>query len=317
MDPGARHPTRGFYGAIDAVPNWKDINPRIGASFDLSGDGKTALKFSANRSVWQDAIGTTLANSPASTVTSTVNRAWTDLNQNFIPDCDLTNPAAQSPADRSGDICGANLDSTFGNANPSTTYDPATLNGWGARPWVWEFSAGVQQEVAPRVSVNAAFFRRINGNFTVTDNLATATSDYRPITLTVPVDPRLPDSGEKVTGLYDVVPSLVSAVRNQVTFASNYGKQIERWTGFDVTVDARPSSALYLQGGLSVGNTVTDNCEVVAEIPEALGNDPAQFCHRETGYLPQVKALGAYRLPWDIRVSGSFQSIAGPQIRPA
>src|SRR5262249_62207754 len=41
---------------IDDVPNWKDINPRLGAAYDLFGNSKTAVKFSFGRYVLFDAI---------------------------------------------------------------------------------------------------------------------------------------------------------------------------------------------------------------------------------------------------------------------
>ncbi len=42
-------------------------------------------------------------------VVLTATRPWTDNNSNFIPDCDLTNPAAQGPtaANVQVDTCGA------------------------------------------------------------------------------------------------------------------------------------------------------------------------------------------------------------------
>ena len=39
------------FAAIDNVPNWKDINPRVGVSYDLFGNGKTAIKASVSRYV--------------------------------------------------------------------------------------------------------------------------------------------------------------------------------------------------------------------------------------------------------------------------
>ena len=37
------------YAAIENVPNWKDLDPRVSVAYDLFGNGKTALKASASR----------------------------------------------------------------------------------------------------------------------------------------------------------------------------------------------------------------------------------------------------------------------------
>ena len=92
--------------------------------------------------------------------------------------------------------------------------------------------------------------------------------------------------------------------------ASNYGKQSEHWNGFDFTLNARVNKLL-LQGGVSTGKTTTNNCEVVTKVD----NPSRLYCDRETPFLTQIKLLGSYTLPYDIQVSGTLQSVPGPEIQ--
>jgi hypothetical protein len=84
---GCRTATRATPKVKD-VPNWKDFNPRVAVAYDVLGNGKTALKASASRGVEQDSIRYAGANNPASTLVTQTARAWTDSNQNFVPDCE-------------------------------------------------------------------------------------------------------------------------------------------------------------------------------------------------------------------------------------
>jgi hypothetical protein len=294
------------FAAVENVPNWKDINPRFSVAYDLFGDGKTALKGSASRGVEQDSVRYAGLNNPATTVQTSTQRVWTDTDGDFEPDCDLLVSAPN------GECLGwQTID--FGSPRPGTVYDRSIMEGWGARPWNWEFSAGVQQEVLPRVSASFGFFRRIYGNFFVTDNEALSRTDFTRYSATVPTDPRLANSGQTIDDLYD--QNAIVANRNVIKDASEFGKQIQHWNGFDLNVDARLQNGLLLQGGVSTGKTTTDNCDVVDDAPEVLAGQSAAFCHQETPFLPQYKALASYTLPWyDVRVSGTFQSLPGPQI---
>jgi hypothetical protein len=326
-------PTRNVhFDAVKNVPNWKDINPRVSVAYDLLGNGKTAVKASASRSVMQNSISLALANNPATTVRTQTSRAWNDATAvpggipgDFTPQCDLTNGAANGE-------CGAWLSPDFGSTFPSTRYDPAIMNGWGVRPYNWEFSAGVQQQVLPRVSVSFGYFRRIYGNFNVVDNEALTKNDFTPYSVTVPTTATpggtLPGAGSTLSGFYD--PNS-PAVLNVIKDAAQFGKVQSHWDGFDVTVDARLRANLTLQGGVSSGKTMYDNCEVIDDLPELLNVSapagvtapiaalaswsPAGFCHQETPFLAQYKANASYTLPWyGVRVSGTLQSLPGPQI---
>src|SRR5262249_29259912 len=151
----------------------------------------------------------------------------------------------------------------FGSATPSTTIDPGVLNGWNVRPYNWEFSASVQREIAPRVSVDAGYFRRWFGNFAVTDDQNLVAADFTPFATTAPLDSRLPNGGGyTVDGFMELNPNkATTAPNNLFTLARNYGKQTQVWNGMDLTMNARIRANVYVQGGLSTGKTVTDNCQ--------------------------------------------------------
>jgi hypothetical protein len=134
--------------------------------------------------------------------------------------------------------------------------------------------------------------------------------------ITAPSDPRLPGGGGyTIAGLYDLKPAAFGrAADNFPTFADNYGSQIDRWNGVDVTVNARLQPGLTVQGGTSTGRRVADNCEVLAQLPESapLG---LPYCNIKEAFRTQVKFLTTYTVPRiDVQVSGTFQSLPGPQI---
>jgi carboxypeptidase family protein len=307
---------------------FKDVTPRFGAAYDLFGNGKTAIKVSFGKYLEaSSAAGTYTALNPINRVITTTTRAWTDSNQNFVADCDLLNPAAQNLSASGGDICGAWGNQNFGKSVFDTNYDPAITQGWGVRPYNWDFGLTVQHEIIPRLSATVGYFRRIYGNFLVTDNLALAPSDFSAFSIPVPADTRLPGGGgATLAGLYDVNPLKFGQSNNLVTAASNYGTQTEHWDGVDVSVEARLRNSLTIQGGFSTGRTVTDNCEIVAKVPEALFNAtalgvantswlPVQDCHLASPALTQFRGLGSYTIPKvDLRLSATFQSKPGVQL---
>src|SRR5436190_2028878 len=139
------------------VVDWKDVNPRVGVAYDLFGNGKTAVKASAARGVAGETIATVAALNPGGSFSSNSPVNVTDANRNNIADCDFT----KLTGTQGNGECGPLLTPNFGTAIPVLVQDPATLNGWNNRPWNWEFSAGVQQQLTPRMSVGITYYRRI------------------------------------------------------------------------------------------------------------------------------------------------------------
>ena len=154
---------------------------------------------------------------------------------------------------------------------------------------------GLQQELVPRVSASVGYFSRVYGNFFVQDNENLSKSDFTQYSVMVPnltafgakgtEGMGLPATDSVVTGLFD--PNVLVAPRNVIKSADDFGKQQHHWNGVDFSVDARLRNGLFLQGGLSTGKQMTDNCDIIDDVPEA------QTVNAAAGIPPQVTATGA------------------------
>ncbi len=299
------------YPAVENTPNWHDISPRLGAVYDLTGDGKTAVRMSVGRYVNGQTTTIATANNPITRSIVTATRNWTDANHNYIVDCDVTAAGANGE-------CGPISNTNFGKANPNATQYADDVNH-ANRPYSWELQAGVQRELAPGWSVSGTYYRRWFGNFTVTQNTATTASDYSPYCINAPVDPRLPGGGgNQICGYYDVNPNKFGQVTSLVTQAANFGKQESVWDGFGVTTTMNLPMNGRLQGGIDDGRLRTYNCYALNQ-PQlsGLAGSPNvnAFCDVRPPMQPQVKFLAVFPFHWqDLLVSAAYQNLPGPQI---
>jgi hypothetical protein len=299
------------------VTGYKDLSPRGGVAYDVFGNGKTAVKVNVGKYMEPTSNNNNyILSNPINRIALNTTRTWTDANGNFVPDCDLRSPLTNGE-------CAAMSASTFGTATRTTAaIDPKLLSGWGVRSNDWQIGASVQQQVLPRVSVEAGYFRRWLNNFTVTDNLLVGSGDFTAFGVTAPSDPRLPGGGGyAVNGLYDLARNF-GQVSNNVTLASDFGEQYQKYNGVLVNVSARLGQGLNFQFGVNSGKTVQDNCAVRAQVPEltitgAGGVSPVvgpgnPNCHSDPGFVTKLTALGTYTVPKiDVLVSGTLRSDQG------
>ena len=326
MGPNRFLPTAVVFPAEDGPLNQKDLMPRIGASYDVFGNGKTAVKFFVGRYVTTfNTVDEWVNFSPAglSKFVTTDNRGWTDANRNYVAECNFLDPAANGE-------CGPGS-LFFGKQLSPQTVDPSFVDGWNTREYSWDMTAGVTQEIAPRVSLQVDYVRRSWGNLPATINRAWTPADFDTFVFNVPQDSRLPGGGGYPVTFRDIKPAKYQQVDNFLTFADNVGGATNNFNGVDVTVNAR-LSAVTLQGGTSTGNVVEDGCGVVTQHPEfyifgpwggtetfgdtflgGVAQWPQQFCHRESGWKTNLKGLVSYTVPKiDVLLSGTFRSLPYP-----
>jgi hypothetical protein len=348
--PSLVTPLRNYDVPEFSTTQYKDITPKVGVSYDLFGDGKTAIKANVGKYVLGQALvlgglasqgGYNIA-----TATTGVGRSWTDNNKNGVPDCDLTNPAAQGPALAGGlqqvDSCGA---VTGGNAliynntlTPNLAVDPDARYGWGKRPYSWEFSVSVQHELGRGISVNGGVFKRWFGNFLVTDDLNHPANTYTQYSIPTSAIPAPPASAGGAAlpatlytgGFYNVNDTAPANNKTGLSDTMYPGSNVyDHWIGFDVGTSMRLPHGIIFQGGLSTGHQTTDYCDVIDPAkagPNAalnmlnglniLGaNSAVSACHMDQKWLPQVKFLGSYTVPKvDVQLGAAYQSIPGVEM---
>ena len=323
------------------VDSYKDITPRLGAAVDLFGNGRTALKINFGK--YLEGVGVTgnYANTnptlrmPQTTSvfgTAGVTRSWIDTNGNFAPDCDLRSPVAQDLRSSGGDLCGVMSNTDFGKNMLTNAFDQGVLNGWGVRPSDWTLGVSLEHRIFSRASASVTYSRRSFHQFFAVDNLLLTPSDFTPFSVTAPVDPRLPDGGGyTITGLYDVVLEKAGQVSNLVTDSAKYGRWIQYFNGLDVAINVRAERFTFV-AGTSTGQTVSDNCDARAQLPElsttttgtsafgaGLNNSVvtpvSPYCRVAYGVLTQFKGLSSYLVPKiEVQVAATFQSKPGAML---
>lgn len=310
------------FAAVENAVNFTDINPRLGISYDVFDDGRTALKFALGRYVESALSGLVGRVNPIYTSVNSVRRNWADANSNFVPDCDLSNFAANGE-------CGKISDNNYGQQRPgATTYQDEIVRGFGNRNYTWDTSVELQQELFPGVSMTAGYYRNTSGNWRVDDNVMVTAADYDPFCVTAPTDSRLGSaSGSLVCGMYDINPSKYGQRLTAVSPAGDFinssdvncggqrsreraptaGKNCGTSNFIGVSIDTRFNNGAQFGGGFDTGTTSMNSCFTV-DSPEALLNCDT-FIPWEAHH--NFKAFWSYPLPAGISFSGALQSNAG------
>ena len=133
IGPGPQVPTRNLtFGEVTACRSGRTSRPRLGAAYDLFGNGRTAVKFSIGKYLEAPNPPTfTRAANPAGGLVQSATRTWTDRNNDFVPQASEL---------------GALNPTNFGTTDVSSRYADEVLT---SRMSNWELAAQVQHEIVP------------------------------------------------------------------------------------------------------------------------------------------------------------------------
>ncbi len=275
---------------ISCLPCWTDWSIRAGATYDLFGNGRTALKVSVGKYMTSALLNVAQAVNPIRSQSET--RSWTDLDGNGTAlNTDGTLQSAE---------VGPARNVNFGTPAGATRFDTDT-----PRPTNWEEAVSVTQEVRNGIAVTGGYYRRTFQHLSMTRNLAVdPVTGYTPFTITAPTDPNLPGGGGEVITMYNLVPALLGASDSVSTFSDS---NTQVYNGVEFSVNARLAHGGFLLGGITTERTATNTCDVAN--PNSL-----RFCDHTPPFRTLYKLSGGYTLPYDIQLSGSLQAIPGSDI---
>lgn len=260
----------------ECMPCWgPDVSPRVAAGYDLFGNGKTALKASVGKYMRSEA--TIFAETYNPMRIQTDRRTWTDLNGD-----DIAQNNEIGPVNTPFDLVGVRT------RNPEPDIK---------RSYQWEFAAGIQRELVPRVSVSANWVRRTFRKLTWRENLLVSHRDYTPIPIQNPLNP------SETIPVYSISRDKLGRV-NELDRNSENNRRFNN--GFDANINARV-------GGGTVFAGASWDRQIRIECDQADPNN-LRFCDQSEFGMPyrtMVKIAGMYPLPYGFEFSGSLQSYPG------
>jgi hypothetical protein len=269
------------------------IAPRAGLSYDLFGNGRTAVKAYVGR--FYNQFGSQIAEAVNRNGVTTVFVPWTDLNNNRRHD-----PGELNLASFTGFPAGL-FPQVDSDAN---------------RPYSDEFNAGIDHQLLRDFAVSVSYHRRQHRDGLGLIDRARPAGAYTPVQRTYTDRAR---GGSQTITVYNLDPALVS---RRDRFITNVDILESDYDGVQFSFNKRMSNRWQLLGGLTIQthqgfshegtftntNTTTDVGDPNFQINRG---DSSVFTD-----LPWTLTLsGSYELPYGIGLSGKYTARAGDPLQ--
>jgi hypothetical protein len=298
-------PAIDFPGANAGV-TWTDFSPRVGFTYDFTGDGRSIMSASFASYFGQMAPGQ-LSGVLSGTGAVYVRYPWNDANgDGFVQTTEVNTTGA--PLSRSA---------AYNPANPGNYLSAGTVDPDIKNDRTREFIVGFDRQLGSVMAVGGSYIWRKYDRFHWNDRLNWTSANYRAVTYNptgCPADARC----ETIT-YYEPASPLPSAFQ--------YTNVPDRWrdfNGFELTFNKRMANRWMMNASYAYNDAVD-----VWNSPAAY-EDPTctvTSCPGEQIYAPEaggsgidnvfinakwlVKLSGSYLLPYDINVAGFYNARQG------
>jgi len=269
------------------IPLWYNTSPRISGIYDVTGDGKTALRASWAR--YYDIVGTGTPGGLNPNGLIQQNYVWNDLNGDlFFQPGELgaaSAPTVPLPYDRLAAGRDENL----------------------RRPYRDEFTVGIDRELRPNLALSVSWIQRQEHDPITNIDTGKPFSRYTEI--------GVPDIGrDGLAGTADdttiTVYNEILPTQTSVTFQTNDDRVAQQYKGLDLTLTRRFVGNWMLLGGYTWSKTEVDMTSVFSPndaFVNAAGRPGIDRTHN-------FKMTGAYQAPWEITIGGNFRLQSGEPI---
>jgi hypothetical protein len=311
-----------FPGADPGVA-FNDWSPRVGLTYDLTGDGRTIIK--ANYARYYGQVGNGGVASTVNPVGSTTLRyPWTDLNNNGSADTGeialSANPISAS--------------TNWSAAEPARTVSANSVDPNLKNDTTDELIAGVDREVGKGFAVGANYIWRKYGNFSWNDRVGITSADWVASTYTAPASACPGADGTRISAANCPTVTFYTPSFQQPTVItlSNVPDFSRDFNGFELMARKRMADHWMLNSSFSYNSTKVNYGNFPGSQPSTtsatISEDPTnrearngfQYDYLTSGsgigniYVNAkwlFKLSGMYQAPWGFNVSAFYNARQG------
>ncbi|MDP2052736.1 MAG: hypothetical protein Q8L75_03790, partial [Acidobacteriota bacterium] len=296
-------PAVDFQGA-DAGVVWKDLSPRVGFTYDLTGDGRNVVSSSYATYFGQMAPGQ-LSNVLAATGAVFVRYPWNDANGDQFVQANEVNTTG-TPLSRSA---------AYDPANPTNAASPNRVDPNVKNDRTREVIVGFDRQLAAQMAIGGSYIWRKYDQFQWTDRDNFTSANYVPVNQ-VPTGCPAGARCETVTYYQPNVPIPSPGMY------TNVPDRYRDFNGFELTFQKRTSNNWSMNASYAYNNAIDywdspnayedptniDKLNGFQYAPESAGSGIGGIF---TNAKWLFKVNGRYTMKWDINLAANYQARQG------